>query len=154
MKKELYKNLKDKGWRVTDIAKKFGVTRQAVSASLKYKYRRVLSFCKICSAEITEWKRRSYCKNHSYLSEMSGRDFLRELVRIRDNLTCQFCFKVWEEGRKFDVHHLEKELESNRTYKASKDMTGMVTICHKCHLNLPEVRAKMRLGWLGISGGA
>lgn len=153
MKKDLYKKYRDKGWSHGEIAKKFGVTHQAVAGLLKHKYKRPIAYCKICSGLITGYKRYSYCQEHTYLAEVDGRDFLRELVRIRDKHVCQECGKIWEKGRKLDVHHTDEELENNRTYQASKDMENMVTLCHKCHMNLPQVKEKRSLGRVGITRG-
>ena len=78
------------------------------------------------------------------LNTLTGRDFLRECVRIRDNHTCQECRKIWEKGkRRLDVHHLDPKKESSREYELSKCFDEMVTLCHKCHLNLHSVREKM-----------
>ena len=75
--------------------------------------------------------------------KIGGRDRLREQVKIRDNYTCQICGKVWEKGkRKFDVHHLDKELENNDSCWASKNFDRMITLCHKCHLNLRHIKEK------------
>ena len=71
--------------------------------------------------------------------------FLREKVRARDSHTCQICKRVWKIGkRRFDVHHINESEEGNkgREYKLNKDMSKMITLCHKCHLRLPHLREK------------
>jgi 5-methylcytosine-specific restriction endonuclease McrA len=81
------------------------------------------------------------------IKPLEGRDFIREKVRQRDNWTCQKCGKIWEEGtRRLDVHHLDEKLESNRTYQGSRCLDRMITLCHKCHLNLPHVKKKIMMG--------
>jgi len=83
---------------------------------------------------------------------LEGLDFIREKVRVRDNHSCQICFKKWEQGqRRFDVHHLNPELESNREYKNSKCFDEMITLCHKCHLNLEHIKNKRRVSSETIS---
>lgn len=80
-------------------------------------------------------------------SKSSGRDFLREKVRTRDNHTCQSCGRVWDEKeRRFDVHHTDVNIEgkNGKIYSNNKDMSKMVTLCHKCHMNNPQVLKKMR----------
>ena len=68
-----------------------------------------------------------------------GRDWLRELIRMRDGHTCQKCFKKWKEGRRrFDVHHLEESMFGKTlSREASKydreNMDKLITFCHKCH---------------------
>jgi heterodisulfide reductase subunit B len=74
-------------------------------------------------------------------------DRVREWVRIRDKRTCQVCLKVWKKPmRRFDVHHLDEAKESTRSTSWDiKNTQRMVTLCHKCHLNLDSVNRKLRL---------
>ena len=73
-------------------------------------------------------------------SDLGGRDRARLLVRIRDNFTCQDCKAVMtpETAKKqhkklFDVHHLNGVSERSRGYDDTSDLSGMITLCHKCH---------------------
>lgn len=77
--------------------------------------------------------------------EISGRDRTRELVRIRDNHTCQKCGEKWLEGnRRFDIHHLNGLCgKRSRKYDKVSEIDGLITYCHKCHLGLESVRNKM-----------
>jgi len=80
--------------------------------------------------------------------KLGGIELLCELVRIRDNHTCQICGKVWHKGmRKFDVHHCDPVLEAKEN-KTIDDYKGveLITLCHKCHLNLLQIREKMNRG--------
>ena len=74
-----------------------------------------------------------------------GRDATREIVRIRDNRTCQLCGKPWQFGeRRFDVHHLNGLCgKKSKQYDKLENMDGLVTLCHKCHLSMDSVREKM-----------
>lgn len=76
---------------------------------------------------------------------LSGLDFTREKVRIRDNHTCQICGKVWIVGkRRFDVHH--KDLDSEKTHKYDiyeNEKENLITLCHKCHLNVHHNNIKL-----------
>lgn len=72
-----------------------------------------------------------------------SRDRNRELVRLRDNHTCQICYKKWQIGkRRFDIHHLDEEIMGKidtRLLDSSYDRENtdkLVTLCHKCHLRL------------------
>ena len=79
--------------------------------------------------------------------KLQGRDRLREMVRVRDKHKCKKCGKKWEPGtRRFDVHHKDPELENlkGRQYK-NHNPKRLITLCHKCHLNLHSVRHKMSL---------
>ena len=69
-----------------------------------------------------------------------ARETNRELVRVRDNHTCQKCGKKWVKGcRRFDVHHLNGLCgKKSKGYDKKEDMGGMITLCHKCHYSLPE----------------
>lgn len=74
----------------------------------------------------------------------NGRERARYLARLRDNFTCQDCNKKWEKGsRHFDVHHLNGLCgKVSRGYDSPKDISGLITLCHKCHFNRPEHLSK------------
>ncbi len=95
--------------------------------------------------DILAYRLKKMPKIRKYTGPQSGLDFIREKVRIRDNYTCQKCKKVWVSGqRRFDVHHLETEMESIKSYSYDKANQGkLITYCHKCHLSLPHNRKKM-----------
>ena len=78
---------------------------------------------------------------------LGGREFTREAVRVRDKHTCQQCGKKWKHGsRKFDIHHLNGLCGKLSTaYDRIGSMNNLITFCHKCHLNLDEVRKKMSI---------
>ena len=81
--------------------------------------------------------------------KLGGRDFIREAVRRRDNHTCQICGKKWVEGkRRFDIHHIDCDKEKTHKYDNwKKEKDNMITLCHKCHMNLPEHKNVMSKGW-------
>lgn len=66
---------------------------------------------------------------------LQGRDYVRELVRIRDNRTCMMCERAWQHGkRRFDVHHLNGLCgKRSRGYDSVSDLDVLITLCHKCH---------------------
>lgn len=71
----------------------------------------------------------------------------RDAVRKRDNNTCQSCGATQSGKRRLDVHHLNPEDEGkDGAFKEHHDMDQMVTLCRKCHMNLPEVRRRMSEG--------
>ena len=89
-----------------------------------------------------------------YLKKIEGRNKTRELTRCRDNFICQFCGKKWKEGqRRFDVHHLDCEKEKTRQYDKIEELSNLITLCHKCHLNIPEHKKTMQQGWLKSHSG-
>ena len=71
-----------------------------------------------------------------------------EAVRKRDKNTCRLCGRKQQKTeRQFDVHHLNSDDEGlDKAFKKTHDMEEMVTLCRKCHMNLPVVREKMSLG--------
>jgi 5-methylcytosine-specific restriction endonuclease McrA len=79
------------------------------------------------------------------MRQLQGIDYIREKVRKRDKYTCQKCKKRWKPGtRRFDVHHLEIEMESIRSYSYDKEnQDKLITLCHKCHISLPHNKTKM-----------
>jgi len=77
--------------------------------------------------------------------KLEGREYNREKIRIRDKHTCQICGKNWEDGqRRFDVHHIDCIKEKTRQYDTLKEWDNLITLCHKCHLNLPEHKKTMK----------
>jgi 5-methylcytosine-specific restriction endonuclease McrA len=72
-----------------------------------------------------------------------GREYVRALVRRRDGFTCQDCGIVrtpeqsHETGkRQLDVHHLNGLCgKRSHTYDRVSEMSGLITLCHKCHFN-------------------
>lgn len=73
------------------------------------------------------------------------------MARARDKWTCQKCKRIWKMGeRRFDIHHLNGECgKRSRTYDRVKDIAGLITYCHRCHLNEDSVKLKMRLSIVG-----
>jgi len=133
--------LKDKRYTYQAIGDIFGISRQRVHSIITgYK-----SPCdkKITTRILPGWKA-SGIYNSKGLGKFTGTDFLAELVRRRDNYTCQICGKVWQEGqRRFDTHHLDEEDENNHTYENYKKLDRMITLCHKCHMSLKHIKRKM-----------
>jgi hypothetical protein len=95
-----------------------------------------LAFCHEC------WNRYFTRKSGG---ELEGMDYTREVVRIRDQHTCKGCSKVWVHGeRRFDVHHLNGVCgKRSRKYEKISAIDGLITLCHKCHLNLESVRGRI-----------
>lgn len=62
-----------------------------------------------------------------------SRDRYRELVRIRDNNTCQLCGEKGNK-RKLDTHHIKGNHELSK--KCDKDFNNQITLCHKCHFQV------------------
>lgn len=71
-----------------------------------------------------------------------GRDFNREIVRMRDGYTCQLCKTKWIEGhRRFDVHHIDEVMDGKSHEKGitaydSENMDKLITLCHRCHMGI------------------
>ena len=81
-----------------------------------------------------------------------GRDHTRMIVRFRDRFTCQVCGKRRTplqakntKKRLFDVHHLNGLCgKKSKGYDRASDTKGLITVCHKCHYNLPEHKCKTK----------
>lgn len=72
----------------------------------------------------------------------------RDAVRERDKNTCQRCGAKQQEGkRKLDVHHLDPEDEgTDKAFREHHNIDRMITLCRRCHMNLPQVRRRMSEG--------
>lgn len=80
------------------------------------------------------------------INKLFGRNYTREKIRFRDNYTCQVCHIKWKEGsRRLDVHHKDCIKEKSRQYDSyEKEKDNLITLCHKCHMNLPEHKQQMQ----------
>lgn len=104
--------------------------------------RKVCSFCKINYK--TKFPASRFCLKHrKFLIKLEGRDRNRECVRLRDNHTCQHCLKKWDgKERRFDIHHITDETgEKSKSYESLEELLQpgyVITLCHKCHLNVDK----------------
>lgn len=79
-----------------------------------------------------------------------GRNHFREIIRARDDWTCQMCFKKWVKGkRRFDVHHLDEKKDGKSRERGigeydRNNPDKLITLCHKCHFSLDVTKNKIR----------
>ncbi len=135
--------LRDKRYTYKKIGEFLGISRQRVSQI------ETSSPISPENHKILTKKKRAYLGiKDKGMERNEGTDFPRELIRIRDNHTCQICGKIWEKGqRKLDIHHIDFAKEKTRQYdNFLKEKDNMITLCHKCHLNLEEHRLAMSNG--------
>ena len=136
--------LKKKGLSYQEIGNKIGVSKQRIHQIIK-NYQSPSSFSP--TTRIPP----SWNPNGEYDTrgiKLEGRDFLKEVIRRRDNYTCQTCGRVWKKGeRRLDVHHLDEDLEGENglKYENCKCFDRMITLCHKCHLRLDNIKRKMSI---------
>lgn len=117
--------------------------------------------------------KRKISKLEKYLQTIkqdTGRSRAREMVRLRDKHTCRDCgFKLKTvdvllynmsiktlKGKKksLDVHHINGQCGKNSVgYDSPKDISGMITLCHRCHYNRPEHATKRFKGIKGKNTG-
>lgn len=154
--------LRASGMTLNKIGLRYGITRERVRQIINNIITRpsknpiLFANCFACKTIIQVMNRRkrtfnfcAHCNNRFFTRKngniLSGLDRPREIVRIRDNHTCQNCKKIWKNGmRRFDVHHLNGNCGRYSTsYDKVIDIEGMTTLCHKCHMNLDTVRSKI-----------
>lgn len=158
-RKKIIQNLRNKRYTYQQIGDLLGLSRQRTYQILNYVYiprprqqiyqtrKRMREHIKKCTKPFAKippnWKPP---QNINFgIIKQEGRDFLKEKVRIRDNHICQICDKIWEKGqRRFDVHHLDENLEGENgySYQSCKNLDRQITLCHKCHLNLKHIKEK------------
>lgn len=135
--------LRKKGATQREIGEMYGITYQGVQSLLR-------------RGRPTEHAGQRLSVLWKYgVGELEGRERARMLVRIRDNFTCKDCGKIrtLNEVRKsnasikglkgrmklFDIHHIDGRCGKNsKGYDSTSDLSGMITLCHKCHYNRPE----------------
>lgn len=70
-----------------------------------------------------------------------SRDRFRELIRLRDNYTCQLCGIKWTpDKRRLDTHHIFGDSIDSKA--VGGDHLEMITLCHKCHLNVDAYKMR------------
>lgn len=140
---ETIKELRMTGLTFKEIGARFSISRQRVQQILGGKQMKAPEDHKL----LTYAKRRFLGLPDGKIELKSGgRDFLRELVRMRDNHTCQYpgCGRVWQKGqRRFDVHHLDEKIDEKIAGKIDsrrvplkydrEHLDKLITFCHKCH---------------------
>ena len=141
--------LRKQGLTLREISKIFNITRQRVH-QITFENPKNMGVCFVCKKESLIIKK--ICKQclEKYFkrktgSYLEGIDFTREIARIRDGHICKICHKKWQIGkRRFDIHHLNGDCgKYSRTYDRIENINKLITLCHKCHLNLDEVKDKM-----------
>lgn len=139
------KNQYKDGVNVKDMCKYFKISHQRIYQILKIDIEKLKEKISITKHKesITEVKE-PRTRNLAY--GMTGRDYIRELVRIRDKHTCQTCGLIWNaKWKRFDVHHLNGLCgKKSKSCDRKKDMDGLITLCHRCHFNHPQHTLKTR----------
>jgi len=110
LRKQKLQRLRDRGLSYAKIGKLFNISRQRVHQIL---------------SENFDWTK-------------TGRTRNREIIRKRDNYTCQICNKKWtKDKRRFDVHHIDEDKKKTKQYDNLEiESKNMITLCHKCHFSL------------------
>jgi 5-methylcytosine-specific restriction enzyme A len=140
--KNLIQRCLDSNFTQKRIAVLMGCSQSYVSTVIK-KFN--IKPCGLTQSIDRQEELRLYQKNKPYYKK-EGREVIREKVRIRDNYTCQLCKREWKiTERSFDVHHKDNDAEKTMEYgNYERDKDNLITLCHKCHLSLPQHRKKMR----------
>lgn len=140
--------LRGKGFSLRKIGKMFSISgervRQIICDKDKIPHPRISSDLEIYLTSV---------------GKSEGRDRAREMVRLRDNHKCVDCgYKLLTKDvlkynlkitgmkgkiKSLDVHHINGLCGKNsQGYDSPKDISMMVTLCHKCHFNRKEHRCK------------
>lgn len=154
-RKEYIESLLAKRFTYTEIGKLLGISRQRVHQIYTgYNSPSNKSIKGISDNQSPKLNSANLILNRPF-SELgfngSSRDRVRKLVRIRDKRKCQVCGFQWKKGnRRLDVHHLDEEHEGKSFEKGAatwdrEHLDRMITLCHKCHLNLDSVKKKMSI---------
>jgi hypothetical protein len=139
-RQEEIKGLRKEGCTFKQIAGVFKLSRQRIHQILNTNYDKPLK-----PNNLEREPAERLVDRYPQLRILKGREYNRELVRIRDNHTCQLCGYKWKEGeRRLDIHHLDCKKEKTRQYDRPIEFRNMITLCHKCHLNIPAHKQTMR----------
>lgn len=156
LRKEKMIKMRNNGETLKVIGDHFKVSRERVRQIISgiggstQRLKKALQ-CPACGIRFIVWEgERDQRKNcdfcTAYLKDNQGREYVRALVRLRDDFTCQECGlkmtpKQAKEKNKrlFDIHHLGSLCgKKSRSYDRVKDMKNLITLCHRCHFNRPD----------------
>ena len=141
--------LRKGGLSFVKIGRKLGVSRQRVHQILTgYSARKIIPA--IDHKILTRQKRKSIgIGDFKADSSRGGREFINEIIRHRDNYTCQICHKKWTKGhRRLDIHHIDPKWDGRSRQKGilkynRENMDKLVALCHKCHFTLDVTRKRI-----------
>jgi hypothetical protein len=104
----------------------------------QHKRENYLTLCKSCHALYDDWGKKL---PHGKMGELRKKD----IIRKRDNNTCRKCGKIWIEGKRhFGVRHIYNYDELYNNFE--KEKNNIITLCHKCIMNLPEISSILSNG--------
>ncbi len=137
--------LRNSGKSFTEIGKIYKISRQRAQ--------QVFSSKKVSKPRVSKYTSAGL----SYIIPLEGRERNRELVRVRDNHTCQDCgfrltYKTVQKTnskivglkgkiKSLDIHHTKGLCGKKSTgYDKINELKNLVTLCHKCHYNRPVTK--------------
>jgi|TARA_R100001530_G_scaffold2201_1_gene3662 transcriptional regulator with XRE-family HTH domain len=156
---EQIKELRKQGLTYQAIGDKFNISKnrawQIIHNIDYYTPRHIIKFRKLTNKKYRAFLKKKFRKVDTRLTLIhdygEGRlNKIREIVRMRDNFLCQLCGFDWKlkKQRRLDVHHLDEDRDGHGHKGAckwdSEHTDRMITVCHKCHLNLDISIKKMR----------
>lgn len=79
-----------------------------------------------------------------HIAKITDTKNIRDSIRERDRNVCLLCEKVWHKGRKFHVHHMDKEFEGTRSGIIDiENMARIITLCPTCHRKIYKKKVGM-----------
>lgn len=111
-----------------------------------YSYVEIARIMRMTRIRVIRLSRNRPIRENEIPPHFTGTYRTRELVRMRDNRTCQSCLRKWKQGeRRLDVHHLGGMCgKKSKKYDRVADMPHLLTLCHRCHFNHKEHSMKIK----------
>ena len=138
--------LRNKRYTMGQLGKLFGISRQRVHQIIMGFDGYTPEFMEILSTSGARAKNDT--KDIKVSPKLSGRERTREIVRMRDNHTCQLCGSQRLAGKqRLDVHHIDCDKRKSRGYDRLSEIPNMITLCHRCHSHIPShIRSMEKAG--------
>lgn len=156
----LIKEMRSTGVTLKEIGDSFNITRERVRQILLTEFPTKTNFRVLSELEI-------YLTS---VNQITGRSRAREMVRLRDKHTYQDCGVIKKTKdildfnstlkslkgkiKSLDVHHINGKCGKNSVgYDSPKDLSEIITLCHKCHYNRPEHKCQTKEFGSSVSSG-
>jgi len=145
------KVLRSRGLTFKKIGERFNCSRERIRQILTFPLAIPKEYkCIICKETIFSFRYRKFCDKHRI--QLCGKDYLRELVRIRDKYNCQKCGKKWKEGRRsFDDVSDIKEESPSCVFKSSPLSSNTETLARESTNEKVEVWEFLNIDFCDIS---
>jgi hypothetical protein len=131
-------DLRKKGWQDKEIAKYLNIKiGDVLRISKTVFYSSNYSLVSNKKKKSKKKKKKKKIKIHDPKYRITGTDYVKQIVRKRDDNICRICGTKHVEGkRKMDVVFDDHEKTFGKEYVSVSEIDKLITVCHRCNLQM------------------